>query len=225
MGRPCCTPATGSRRHDVCSVSSCSSARTALRALHATRPAPAAHQLHFCSKPLIAQSPSLGAHSPSLQGSYGTVRACTHEPSGQAYAVKVLSKRKGGSEERSEIIMREVRGCSDAGSGCGSCSSCLPACFLPALPLTLLLLLPRLQPPNCPTPQVRLWRMLSGSPHVAELVGCYQDDNNIYIVQELLTGGDLQGLLDAQVCATVPGFLFAASWTLHEPQAFLHACT
>jgi serine/threonine protein kinase len=43
-----------------------------------------------------------------LQGSYGTVRACTHVPSGKQYAVKILSKRKG-NEERSEIIMREVR--------------------------------------------------------------------------------------------------------------------
>jgi serine/threonine protein kinase len=29
-------------------------------------------------------------------------------------------------------------------------------------------------------------------------VGAYEDANNIFIVQELLTGGDLQGLLDAQ---------------------------
>ncbi|WIA43848.1 hypothetical protein OEZ86_010263 [Tetradesmus obliquus] len=85
------------------------------------------------------------------QGSYGTVRACTHVPSGKQYAVKILSKRKG-NEERSEIIMREVR----------------------------------------------LWAQLSQHASIAQLFGAYEDANNIFLVQELLTGGDLQGLLDSQ---------------------------
>jgi serine/threonine protein kinase len=46
--------------------------------------------------------------------------------------------------------------------------------------------------------QVRLWAQLSQHPSIAELFGAYEDVNNIFIVQELLTGGDLQGLLDAQ---------------------------
>eukprot|EP00878_Enallax_costatus_P003153 GHUV01003353.1.p1 GENE.GHUV01003353.1~~GHUV01003353.1.p1 ORF type:complete len:279 (+),score=38.53 GHUV01003353.1:306-1142(+) len=85
------------------------------------------------------------------QGSYGTVRVCTHRDSGKQYAVKIISKRKG-SEDRSEVIMREVE----------------------------------------------MWGMLSGNQHIAQLVGAYQDNNNIFIVQELLTGGDLQALLDSQ---------------------------
>ncbi|KAF6255016.1 kinase-like domain-containing protein [Scenedesmus sp. NREL 46B-D3] len=84
------------------------------------------------------------------QGSYGTVRACTHVASGKEYAVKILCKHKG-NEDRSEIIMREVR----------------------------------------------LWAQLSQHPTIAELLGAYEDANNIFIVQELLAGGDLQGLLDA----------------------------
>jgi calcium-dependent protein kinase len=45
---------------------------------------------------------------------------------------------------------------------------------------------------------VRLWSQLSHHSSIAELLGAYEDANNIFIVQELLTGGDLQGLLDAQ---------------------------
>jgi hypothetical protein len=45
----------------------------------------------------------------TLQGSYGTVRACTHEATGKHYAAKILSKRRNG-EQRSEVIAREVCG-------------------------------------------------------------------------------------------------------------------
>jgi serine/threonine protein kinase len=41
--------------------------------------------------------------------------------------------------------------------------------------------------------------MVADTPHIAGLVGAYEDADNIYIVQELLTGGDLQGLLEGQV--------------------------
>eukprot|EP00775_Hariotina_reticulata_P010065 gene10065-10220_t len=85
------------------------------------------------------------------QGSYGTVRACTHQDTGNNYAVKILSKRRSG-EQRTDVIARELR----------------------------------------------LWSMMTEAPHVAGLFGAYEDANNVYIVQELLTGGDLQGLLEAQ---------------------------
>jgi len=47
--------------------------------------------------------------------------------------------------------------------------------------------------------EVHMWRMLAAlSPRVAGLHGAYQDNNNIFLVQELLLD-DLQKLLDDQV--------------------------
>lgn len=60
-----------------------------------------------CIRPDVS-SLNIALTGPScLQGSYGTVRACTHVASGKQYAVKILSKRKAG-EERTDVIMREV---------------------------------------------------------------------------------------------------------------------
>ena len=47
--------------------------------------------------------------------------------------------------------------------------------------------------------EVHMWRMLAAlSPRVVGLYGAYQDNNNIFLVQELLLG-DLQKVLDEQV--------------------------
>jgi serine/threonine protein kinase len=46
--------------------------------------------------------------------------------------------------------------------------------------------------------EVDMWSRLSSSRHIADLIGAFEDNNNVFIVQELLSGGDLQSLLDAQ---------------------------
>eukprot|EP00879_Flechtneria_rotunda_P000317 GHRR01000408.1.p1 GENE.GHRR01000408.1~~GHRR01000408.1.p1 ORF type:complete len:373 (+),score=84.90 GHRR01000408.1:288-1406(+) len=107
------------------------------------------------------------------QGSYGTVRACTDAGTGKQYAVKILSKKKGG-EDKTDVIIQEVH----------------------------------------------LWQQLSGSPNIAQLAGVYQDGNNIFIVQELLTGGDLQALLDTQLTLSEQ----EAAVAMHGVLSALAAC-
>eukprot|EP00210_Caulerpa_lentillifera_P007956 g7595.t1 len=48
--------------------------------------------------------------------------------------------------------------------------------------------------------EVDHWKILENCPQVVDLMGVYEDDDNLYIVQELCTGGDLQHLLKGNVC-------------------------
>lgn len=56
--------------------------------------------------------------------------------------------------------------------------------------------------------QVDLWERVQGSDHVVRLLGCYEDADRVFLVQELCTGGDLlsvtkAGALSEQCAAAV----------------------
>ncbi|MFN3503969.1 MAG: protein kinase domain-containing protein, partial [Allorhizobium sp.] len=85
----------------------------------------------------------------------------------------------------------------------------------PPLLLLLLLLLPPPPPPQVLVAnhmsrvsgvrvsedgarEIEIMQLLSepGHPHLIELLGCYHDDNNVYVIMELAEGGDLFDILE-----------------------------
>eukprot|EP00210_Caulerpa_lentillifera_P005335 g5098.t1 len=50
--------------------------------------------------------------------------------------------------------------------------------------------------------EITHWKLLKNCPQVVKMEGVYEDDEYLYIVQELCTGGDVQHLIKGNLCLT-----------------------
>lgn len=114
------------------------------------------------------------------RGSFGVVHVAVDQ-TGREYAVKVLSKRPGGSPSSS---------CTCTGNGV---MPTLDAAVAEDRPADVKPILEHLEGIER---EVSAWASVQGSQFVARIEGLYEDAENAYLVQELCTGGTIKALME-----------------------------